>query len=199
MSHSSLRRSYTWLAPVYNLFLRGATNASRRHSLAHIPADAGWKVLLPGVGTGLDCPWLPPGNRYIGLDLTRAMLQQIRCPQLGCIEGDSQQLPFADGSFDAVVLHLILAVSPRPEACLQEAVRVLKPGGILLIFDKFLPAGRPAPVRRWLSPLTAQLATRMDVELDALLQTCNNLDLQSNEAALLGGWFRRIRLRKVIT
>lgn len=199
MSHTSLRLSYTWLAPIYNLFLRGATHTCRRDSLAHIPAGAGWRVLLPGVGTGLDCPWLPSGNSYFGLDITHAMLQRIPCSQIGRIEGDSQRLPFADESFDAVVLHLILAVSPQPETCLHEALRVLKPGGMLLIFDKFLQPGRPAPLRRWLTPLTAPLATRMDVELEALLQTCNNLLIHSDEPALLGGWFRRIRLEKTLT
>lgn len=60
--------------------------------------------------------------------------------------GDARSLPFAPGSFDVVILHLILAVAPEPERIVAEVDRVLVPGGTVSIFDKFLPAGNPPPV-----------------------------------------------------
>lgn len=199
MSHRTLRHSYTWLAPLYDRIVGTPTASARRLSLTRIPAHAGLKILLPGIGTGLDCPWLPPGNDYTGLDLTRAMLERLECPHIFRVEGDSQNLPFADQTFDVVVLHLILAVSPQPRSCLSESVRVLKPGGSLLILDKFLQPGRAAPLRRLVSPLLGLLATRTDVELEPLLQRHVELEMIRDEGALLGGWFRRIELQKRAT
>ena len=114
----SLRTSYTLLAPIYDRMVAAATQAARRASLARLPADAR-QVLLVGAGTGLDFPLLPAGPQYTAIDLTPAMLDRARPraaarPELA-IElrsGDALALDFADASFDAVILHLIVAVVP---------------------------------------------------------------------------------------
>lgn len=105
-------------------------------------------------------------------------------------------LPFADESFDFVVLHLIVAVVPYSERCLAEAARVLKPGGRILIFDKFLHAGERAWLRRGLTPVIAKLATRMDVVFEEVLAATKDLSVVSDVPALAGGWFRLIELQK---
>jgi phosphatidylethanolamine/phosphatidyl-N-methylethanolamine N-methyltransferase len=73
----SLKRSYTFIAPFYDAAIAAATRSARKHSLSHLPAQAG-RVLLAGVGTGLDLPYLPPQHHYVGLDLTHAMLRRAR-------------------------------------------------------------------------------------------------------------------------
>ncbi len=156
-------------------------------------------VLLLGVGTGLDLPHLPKQHRYVGLDLTAAMLTRARPRMAGLqfapLRGDAQRLPFHDSSFDVAVLHLILAVVPAPTLCLAEVVRVLKPGGQLLIFDKFLRRGE-AGWKRLLNPLTRHVATRLDVVFEDVLEAVGGIDVTANEAALASGWFRLIRLEK---
>jgi ubiquinone/menaquinone biosynthesis C-methylase UbiE len=49
--------------------------------------------------------------------------------------GDGRELPFADGSFDAVVCHTSLCHIPSPEAVLMQARRVTGAGGLLAVFD----------------------------------------------------------------
>lgn len=195
----SLKHSYTLVAPFYDAFLTAATRGPRKRSLAALADGPPRDVLLLGVGTGLDLPHLPARHRYVGIDLTAAMLVRARPRASGLhfvpLRGDVQRLPFHNASFDSIVLHLILAVVPEPALCLAEAVRVLKPGGQLLVFDKFLRRGE-AGWKRLLNPLTRHVATRLDVVFEDVLETVGGLDLKSNEAALAAGWFRLIRLQK---
>ncbi len=195
----SLQTSYRFIAPFYDAFLKRATAAQRQRSLARLPLQSS-RVLLSGAGTGLDFPFLPAGHDYTALDLTRAMLarsrERARELSMEWVQGDSMTLPFSDESFDCVVLHLIVAVVPEPSRCLAEAARVLKPGGRILLFDKFLRHGERAWLRRGLSPLVAQMATRLDVVFEDVLATTPDLRVLADEPALAGGWFRLIELLK---
>lgn len=196
----TLQKSYSLIAPVYDIAIDSATREARRQSLAHLPQTPA-RVFIDGVGTGLDLPLLPRQHRYVGLDLTAAMLKRARPRWQGldfcAVQGDAQRLPFADAVFDHAVLHLILAVVPNPSACLAEVARVVKPGGTVLVFDKFLKRGQPALLRRLANPLVRRLATRLDVVFEDVLAATPSLTLMHDEAALARGWFRLIRLNRV--
>jgi ubiquinone/menaquinone biosynthesis C-methylase UbiE len=195
----SLKHSYTLVAPFYDAFLGAATRTARRRSLAVLEPQPPRDVLLLGVGTGLDLPHLPAQHRYTGLDLTPAMLRRARPRAAGLqfspLLGDVQHLPFHHACFDVVVAHLILAVVPAPTLCLTELERVLKPGGEVLIFDKFLRRGEGG-WKHLLNPLTRRVATRLDVVFEDVLATVGGLTVTANEPALASGWFRLIRLEK---
>ncbi|MDS4042368.1 MAG: class I SAM-dependent methyltransferase [Candidatus Competibacter sp.] len=199
----TLRYSYTLFAPVYDAFVAPFTAAARRRSLALLREESPAEVLLVGIGSGLDIPLLPRGPRYTGLDLTPAMLARARRKaealklDIRLDAGDARALPYSDAMFDVVVLHLILAVTPHPERVLAEAGRVLRPGGRVLILDKFLRPNQKAPVRRLVSPLLGLLATRTDVVFEDVLARAPGLEVVSDRPALAGGWFRHIVLRKV--
>jgi ubiquinone/menaquinone biosynthesis C-methylase UbiE len=196
----SLKTSYRFIAPFYDIFLQSATADARKRSIARLAQDRNLKILVNGVGTGLDFPFLPPQHHYTTLDLTREMLarslSQTTNLNMAHTQGDSMSLPFANESFDVVLLHLILAVVPQPERCLAEATRVLKPGGRILVFDKFLQRGQRAWVRRTLNIFISRIATRLDVVFEDVLATTPELRLISDEPALSKGWFRLIELQK---
>lgn len=195
-----MQTSYRFIAPVYDVFLRGATAAARKRSLDRLPQGGEARVLISGAGTGLDFPHLTQSHQYTALDFTRQMLQRSYAKagklKMEWVCGDSMALPFAEATFDVVVLHLIVAVVPEPEKCLAEAVRVLKPGGRILLFDKFLHRGERAWFRKLLGIFSAKIVTRLDVVLEDVLQSAPQLQVVSNEAALAGGWFRLLELKK---
>ena len=196
-----LRQSYNLIAPLYDLAIERPLLKARARSLRDLPADAPGHVLVSGVGTGLDLPLLPAVHRYTALDFSAAMLSRARPRganlQIDWVLGDSMALPFAEAHFDHVLLHLILAVVPHPEKCLNEAARALKPGGTILVFDKFLRPRQRAWLRRALNPLTRRLATRMDVVFEDVLREAPQLRVVSDTPLLAGGWFRSIVLRKI--
>jgi phosphatidylethanolamine/phosphatidyl-N-methylethanolamine N-methyltransferase len=195
-----LRLSYSLIAPFYDLVISRPLRAARARSLRSLPTDAARKVLLSGIGTGLDLPLLPALHYYTALDFNAAMLSRAKPRGMGLqvewVLGDSMALPFADAQFDHVVLHLILAVVQQPARCLSEAARVLKPGGTIIILDKFLRPNKIALLRRALNPLSRRIATRMDVVFEDVMQEVPSLQLASDEPLLAGGWFRGIVLRK---
>jgi len=195
-----LRLSYSFIAPFYDVVIERPMREARTQSLRALPTDAGKRVLVSGVGTGLDLPLLPTLHHYTALDFNAAMLARAK-PRRGKLDvefmlGDSMALPFADAQFDHVVLHLIVAVVPEPQRCLSEAARVLKPGGTIILFDKFLHPQQRAPLRRLFNVVTRRFATRMDVVFEEVLRAAPELEVVSDVPMLANGWFRGIVLRK---
>lgn len=196
-----LRFSYSLLAPLYDLAISLPLRNARCQSLRALPADLPLSVLLSGVGTGLDLPLLPRLHHYTALDFNTGMLARAMSRSAGLhvdwVLGDSMELPFADAQFDHVVLHLIVAVVPQPAQCLSEASRVLKPGGTVIVFDKFLRPRQRAWLRRSLNPLTRRFATRLDVVFENELAKVPQLRVISDAPLLADGWFRHIVLLKI--
>jgi ubiquinone/menaquinone biosynthesis C-methylase UbiE len=198
MFKKTLQKSYSLLAPIYDSFVDIPTRAVRQRSLEQLGDVHGKNILLCGIGTGLDIPYLPAGAHYTGIDFAYQMLKRVQkritTQDISLHLGDVMQLPYPDQHFDIVIMHLILTVTPFPQRALSEANRVRVHNGKLLILDKFLKKGQIAPVRRLFSPLIGKLATRTDVVFEELNHP--GLMVQSDTPALAWGWFRHILLQK---
>lgn len=100
--------------------------------LDEVGISDGSRVLDVGTGPGLTAAAAQArGAETIGLDFSKRMLQEARRlnPDIEFYEASADSLPFEDGWFDAVVGNFFLHHSARPEKVLEEAFRVLKPGG----------------------------------------------------------------------
>jgi SAM-dependent methyltransferase len=127
----------TWMAGDFGVIAKTIT-AGAEDFIARLPLPANARVLDVACGTGnTTIPLARRGMQVTGLDLAPNLLVQARAraAEEGVtaefIEGDAEQLPFADGTFDAVVTMLGAMFAPRPELVASESARVLKPGGML--------------------------------------------------------------------
>jgi ubiquinone/menaquinone biosynthesis C-methylase UbiE len=99
------------------------------------------RVLDIGCGTGLMSAKLAAtGRQVLGVDLSAAMIAQARRrgnARMEFLKGDAENLPVESGSFDAVVNLISFHHYPHPEKAMAEFLRVLRPGGrlVLIAFD----------------------------------------------------------------
>ena len=198
------RLRYGFYAPFYDVVAR-RLDRGRRRSIEALDLRAGERVLIPGCGTGLDFAYLPAGVRVTAGDLSPAMVRRAkaRAEALGLDADvrvmDAHVLDLPGGHFDAALLHLILAVVPDPEAAIREVARVLKPGGRVGVFDKFLAEdAEPSLVRRAVNVVAGVVATDLNRRLGPLLDA-SGLVPEHEEPALFGGLFKVVLVRKPLT
>jgi ubiquinone/menaquinone biosynthesis C-methylase UbiE len=200
MKNATNLQIYRRYAPLYDRFMRSWTAAPRRKAIELLRLKPGEQLLIPGVGTGLDLVNLPPAVCVTAVDLSPMMLEQARGKRqepVGFSVMDGQALALPDGCFDAVLLNLILSVVPDGSIAMQEAWRVLKPGGRSVIFDKFLPEGSHlSGFRLMLGWLIRQIGTDPNRRLSEILQGFSDVMVQSDQPLLLNGQYRVILLNK---
>lgn len=123
-----------------------ATALFERHLLsrgrAWTVSRARGRVLEVGVGTGANLAYYHPDVRLTAVDASSGMIDQARAKvdrggpvEVELLVGDAGALPFGDASFDAVVSTYVLCCVPDLDRALAEALRVLRPGGDLLLAD----------------------------------------------------------------
>ena len=172
-TNCGLRRAYTIWATIYDPLTR-FLRASRRRSIGLLDLRSWDSVLLVGCGTGPDFEFLPRETACTAVDLTPAMLRRAAAKvgdrRIRLEEMDAMDLRFPDATFDKTILHLILAVVPDPVRTLREAERVTKPGGHLVVLDKFWNRGhRPPLPLRLASAVFGRYVTAVDRNFHTIL------------------------------
>ncbi len=186
-------------APVYDR-LAAPFEGGRRRAIDRLDPGPDDDILLVGVGTGLDLPHLPADAAVSAIDVVPENVRRTRRRadaldrEVDARVADATALPYPDDAFDAVCLHLLLAVVPDPAAVLAEADRVLAPGGRISVYDKFLPDGAsPSLLRRVLNPPARLLFSDLTRQLAPLVAD-TDLAVQRREW-LLGGLYSVADLR----
>jgi SAM-dependent methyltransferase len=118
--------------------LQAATTVPAAQLVRHAGIRSGMRVLDVACGTGVVAVTAAiKGAHVTGLDLTPELLAAAKqnAATAGVVidfhEGDVEQLPFGDATYDAVVSQFGHMFAPRPDVAVREMLRVLKPGGVL--------------------------------------------------------------------
>jgi phosphatidylethanolamine/phosphatidyl-N-methylethanolamine N-methyltransferase len=163
-------KAYAKWAPAYDLVF-GALFEKGRQAAIEAAERIGGRILEVGVGTGISLPEYSDKNKIYGLDISEPMLAKARgrVEELGLshVEGlavmDAEHMDFPDASFDVVMAQHVVSTVPNPEATLDEFVRVLKPGGEIILISR---VGADAGVRRafekWFQPAARKLGWRSE-------------------------------------
>jgi ubiquinone/menaquinone biosynthesis C-methylase UbiE len=104
-------------------------------------AYTGKRVLEVGCGIGVDAlEWRRAGNRVVAIDLNfpSCQLTKGRFLDAGCVDGrflngDAENLPFPDGTFDVIYSFGVLHHSPNTERAIEELHRCLRAGGLAIV------------------------------------------------------------------
>lgn len=103
------------------------------------------RLLDAGCGPGGNGAWLAEHGAVVGVDLSPDALTFVRArrPDTTPVQASIEALPFADGSYDAVVGLTVLYTVPDDAAAVRELARVSRPGGALLLVEPaFAALGR---------------------------------------------------------
>ncbi len=158
---------------------RTARSVLRRHGLvADVHGRVAWRlrgeeltpVLDVGCGEGELARHLPAGA-WVGVDSSLRMLRRAPQPSFGA---DATSLPFPDQSFGSVALLYVLYHLDEPRLALAEALRVLRPGGLIAVaapsrsdspeFDGVLPRDTLSFDAELAGPMLAELFDDVEVE-----------------------------------
>ncbi len=146
------RQLFAGIAPEYDrmgsVLSFGQDPRWRRFLVSKVNAIPGSWVLDVATGTGLVARDLARRNlRVVGLDQSPAMMARGRdaVRQLGLqdrvrfVLGQGQSLPFESEAFDAVTFTYLLRYVDDPAATVAELARVLRPGGVLVSLEGYVP------------------------------------------------------------
>lgn len=137
------------------------------------------KLLEIGIGNGSHLVTYKK-HKITGIDNSKKMLALAKRKQnqnIELMEMDGENLKFPSNSFDYVVLSHVIAVSKNPEKLLEEAFRVLKPKGKMLILNQFTPENSLAILDKLFNPIAKLFHFKSYFKLNSL-KTLEQFELQ---------------------
>ena len=208
MDTAGVAGAYAKWAPVYDKVF-GPVFKQGRHAAVQAAERIGGRILEVGVGTGLSLPSYNRTSRIVGIDISEPMLAKAKArvqrDRLSHVEwighGDAEQLAFADASFDVVVAQYVVTAIPNPERALNEFIRVVRPGGEIILTTRIgAEGGLRGKIEGALMPVTSRLGWRTEfswARYEAWLAASPNLRLIEKRALPPLGHFYLVRIGRL--
>jgi phosphatidylethanolamine/phosphatidyl-N-methylethanolamine N-methyltransferase len=207
IDRAGVAKAYAAWAPIYDLVFGQVFDAGRKATIA-LADQIGGRILDVGIGTGLSLTDYSRTTKICGVDISEPMLrkarERARTLNLTNVEAlsvmDAKHLAFAEGTFDAVVAQYVVTAVPEPEATLDDFVRVLKPGGELILVNHIGAEGGPRKLFELaFAPLARRLGWRPEFPWERLVNWAahhGGVDLIERRPMPPMGHFSLIRYRK---
>jgi ubiquinone/menaquinone biosynthesis C-methylase UbiE len=143
----------TAFRPLERLFLASA----RKETIACLPKNA--TILEVGAGTGANFRHYPKCRHGVASELSIEMLGHAlpKATGITLVQADAQYLPFPANHFDAAFATLVFCSIPDPSLAFAELIRVVQPGGRVVLLEHVRPSGILGYVFDALSKLTVAM------------------------------------------
>lgn len=143
----------TALRPLERLFLASA----RKETIAFLPENA--TILEVGAGTGANFQHYPRCRHSVASELSIGMLGKSlpKAAGITLVQADAQLLPFPANHFDAAFATLVFCSIPEPALAFAELIRVVRPGGCVILLEHVRPSGILGYVFDALSKMTVAM------------------------------------------
>lgn len=170
MQTATVAAAYDRWAPIYDLVFGAVFKIGRRQAVV-AAEEVGGRVLEVGVGTGISLPQYKPETRIVGTDISNSMLdvarKRVKQYNLSNVDDllvmDAEAMDFGDDVFDVVVAQYVVSAVPNPEKAMDEFLRVVKPGGEIIIATRVgADTGLRSKIEKILMPLTRKLGWRTE-------------------------------------
>lgn len=164
MIFSSMRRHMKFLAgtPLHPQWL---VFRHSKQNLMSVLGEIEGRLLDIGCGNRPFDKWLPPDVEYIGLDYPPTISKGYTGH--ADVFGDGQLLPFMNDCFDVITILDVMEHLPSPKAAFDEMIRVLRPGGVVIMRTPFLYPLHDLPYdfHRWTAEGLKQFCSDNSAEL----------------------------------
>ncbi|MFQ5851647.1 MAG: class I SAM-dependent methyltransferase [Candidatus Binatia bacterium] len=169
---------YSDLAPLYDKVFGKIFYSRLRHVIDVLNIPRGAKVLEVGVGTGTSFPAYPSHCEVTGIDVAPHMLARAGAKilkngwtHLKVLKMDALHLEFPDDVFDYVMAFHVVTVVPDPIRMMEEAKRVCRPGGTIVIVNHFTTESPIlGALTEALDPVTRRLGWHTNVRLEPFVR-----------------------------
>ncbi|MEE9405777.1 MAG: methyltransferase domain-containing protein, partial [Algisphaera sp.] len=177
MAEPTTSRVYDLWARFYDGTFGRLVHKRQARALMELRHAPGERVLDLGCGTGMTLHQYPDSMRVVGMDLSPGMLAKAaekvdehEMNHVQLILGNALETPFADGSFDHIVISHTISVVSEPNKLLHEAKRLVKPDGKIIVLNHFRSS---KPLVGWFervaNPLFVKIGWRSDLTLEECL------------------------------
>jgi phosphatidylethanolamine/phosphatidyl-N-methylethanolamine N-methyltransferase len=181
MREVTTRKIYNIQSKFYDAIAARLVHRRQSSAIARMGIKPGDTVLDIGVGTGVSLSVYPKDCRVVGVDLSEGMLGKAhkRVERLGLkdrslVLADAMFMPFADQSFDFVMISLVVTVVSDPVRLMENIKRVTKPDARIVIINHFQSGNRFFGwLEKMLCPLCVHLGWKSDLNVHDLLSRVN--------------------------